>query len=396
MKPDQIHELAMAVKVLCDVRLACSALMVVAVPAMGLGPEVLAVIGASLAMSYVLLRHWDPLGARLVQGWVFPSLESLVAMLLFVEFGNSGLGGAYLGATLALLACAGGVRAMLLSFGAFIPIVVLAVWGVFPTLGGASVREWIWLLSLVILQVACGLGGFYLRTMLFSRVDLVEQRRAVELVEASSRERLRLAHELHDGVSKSLHGCHMIAESLSRQLAREDHPQTPKARELTHSLDVARQESRDLLYELRQVPADDLVPPLRSVLGRWAEHNPGVEVHDELGTAPVVVTVRVRHEVARAVGELLENVRRHSGSTDVRVTLAPVADGHALLTVADTGVGMAVADPERLKREGHFGLAGVQERAELVGGSCRTVSGPGGTRVQIGFPVVDDEERGAA
>lgn len=395
MKPDQIHELAMAVKVLVDVRLACTALMVIAVPAMGLGMEVVAVIGASLVMSYLLLRHWDPLGARLMQGWVLPALESLVAILLFVEFGNSGLGGAYLGATLALLACAGGARALALSFGTFVPIVVLAVLGVFPTLGGASVREWIWLLSLVILQASCGLAGFYLRTMLFSRVELVEQRRAAELVEASSQERLRLAHELHDGVSKSLHGCHMIAESLSRQLTRENHPQTDKARELALSLDVARQESRDLLYELRQLPADDLVPSLRSALERWAGHNPGVRVYDELGSAPVVVAVRVRHEVARALGELLENVRRHSRSADVRVTLGRDAAG-AVLSVADTGVGMGTPDTHELQRAGHFGLAGVRERAELVGGACRIESGPGGTRVQLGFPVVADDERGAA
>ncbi len=395
MTPGLSHDLGMAVKVLCDVRLACVVLMMIAVPAMGLGWEVVVMIGISLAMSYLLLRHWDPLGARVVRGWWYPTLESLVAILLFVEFGDSGVGGAYLGATLALLACAGGTRAMMISLGAFMPIIGFAIAGVFPTLGGGSVKESIWLLSLVVLQSACSLGGLYLRNLLAARVELVEQRQLLERAEASSRERLRLAHELHDGVAKTLHGCHMIAESLSRQLVRDGHPESAKARELTHSLDIARQESRDLLFELRQEPAGELAPCCRATLAQWAEANPGIRVAEELDAVPVRVSVRTRHEVLRILGELLENVRRHSRSPDVTVRLSR-GDGRAVLEVSDHGVGIGGSSPQELARDGHFGLAGVRERAGLVGGSCDIESGGGGTTVRIGFPLAEERNGGTS
>jgi signal transduction histidine kinase len=390
---DQAHELAMAIKVLCDVRLAATVLMVAAAPVLGLNPGVLAMIAASLGQSYLLLRHWDPLGARLVQGWWFPALESLVAMLLFVSFGSSGLGAAYLGATLALLACAGGWRAMALSLGAFVPIVGMAMGGVFPSLGGEDATQAIWLLSLVVLMVACSLGGFYLRSMIFSRVELIEQRRAAELVEVSSQERLQLARELHDGVSKTLHGCHMIADSLARALATDDHPQTAKARELTRSLEVARQESRGLLQELREEPASDLVPSCGRTVAQWADRNPAVAVDLVLPDEPIMVGVRVRHEALRILGELLENVHRHSGSARVEVGLA-VAAGDAVLTVADHGVGMAGADVAAWSRQGHFGLAGVRERAERLGGRCHIDSDATGTRVRVDFPLAGAEKQG--
>lgn len=386
MTVDQAREIAPTVKVLCDIRLSCVLLMLVALL---LGTEagvgtILALL-ATLPLSFTLLRHWQPAGARLIQGWAFPAVEALVAVQLFVGFGDSGVGAAYLAATLGLLSCGGGVRPMLISLGSFLAVVALAITGVFPGFGDRAARP-LWLWSLVVMLLACSIAGLYLRSLLFSRAELVQQRRSAELADASSQERLRLAQDMHDGMSKTLHGCHLLAQSLAKQLARQESQLTPRARELTHSLDVARQESRDLLQELRRQPPGDLVATSRELVRQWAADHPGIQVVQEYPDRPVVVAAQVQRELSRTLGELLENVRRHAQCPLVAVRLQ-TTDEHAHLEVADTGRGMGEVDLTGLQRSGHFGLVGVHERMARLGGSVEIESGPGGTQVRLSLPL---------
>ena len=88
----------------------------------------------------------------------------------------------------------------------------------------------------------------------------------------------------------------------------------------------------------------------------------------------------------RIVQEALSNAMRHSACTavDIRVALTPE---RLQLSITDDGVGF---EPERAVvaalRDGHIGLAGLQERARLAGGSCELRSGAGqGTTVHAVF-----------
>ncbi|MEA5118549.1 MAG: histidine kinase [Propionicimonas sp.] len=387
MTAEHVREIATAVKVLCDIRLLCVLLMLIALPQMAITGFTVAALLATLPLSWLLLRHWEPLGARLIQAWALPAVESAVAILLFVSYGDSGIGAAYLAATLALLSCGGGVRPMVISLGYFAAVVGLVIAGRVPVLGGAGAIGSFWVLSVVVMLGSCGVAGLYLRRMLFARVELVEQRRFAELAEASSQERLRLAQDLHDGMSKTLHGAHLLAESLTRQLAGEGLPQVIRARELTHALDTARRESRELLLELREVPPGDLVAPCREQVRQWSAAHPQITLTQHYPDEPVVVGVAVQHEVVRTLGELLENVRRHSGSSTAEVRLEH-HDRAARLWVRDQGVGLGELDLPQLQRAGHFGLVGVHERMERIGGSCRVESGPDGTTVEVSCPLV--------
>jgi signal transduction histidine kinase len=90
----------------------------------------------------------------------------------------------------------------------------------------------------------------------------------------------------------------------------------------------------------------------------------------------------------RITQESLNNVAKHARASHVSVTVDRLDDGTARLRVHDDGVGFEAGDAARLLREGHFGLAGMRERASLVGGSLEVRSVPGqGATVEARLPA---------
>ena len=91
--------------------------------------------------------------------------------------------------------------------------------------------------------------------------------------------------------------------------------------------------------------------------------------------------------VVRIVGEALRNVAQHAQAKSATVTLSYGADG-VVVTVADDGTGFdAQATREVAEAQGHFGLVGMRERAEAVGGALAVQSAAGtGTMVTATIP----------
>ena len=85
----------------------------------------------------------------------------------------------------------------------------------------------------------------------------------------------------------------------------------------------------------------------------------------------------------RVTQETLNNVGEHAGASRVTVSLA-AENGSVHLRINDDGVGFAPAAVARLLGEGHFGLVGMRERVEMVGGQLSIDSAPGkGTTVAV-------------
>ena len=86
----------------------------------------------------------------------------------------------------------------------------------------------------------------------------------------------------------------------------------------------------------------------------------------------------------RAAQELLSNATRHGQGQDVSATLTS-ADDRLSLTVSDAGPGI---DRDRVGAEGHLGLAGIREQAELLGGGFDVGSrAGGGASVTVTWPL---------
>jgi signal transduction histidine kinase len=85
----------------------------------------------------------------------------------------------------------------------------------------------------------------------------------------------------------------------------------------------------------------------------------------------------------RVTQETLNNVGKHAGASRVTVSLA-AENGSVRLRINDDGVGFDPIAASRLLGEGHFGLAGMRERVEMVGGHLSIDSAPGhGTTVDV-------------
>lgn len=198
---------------------------------------------------------------------------------------------------------------------------------------------------------------------------------------ATSRERNRLARELHDTLAHTLSG---LSVQLETAKAYWDVDPATTQRLLTESLAATRaglQETRRALTALRSSPLDDL--GLNLAVRQLAESaaaraNLSLEL-DLPGSLPIVSSA-VEQCIYRTAQEAIANVAHHANARTLIVRL--VQDGDNIrLTVRDDGRGF---DPEDIEGIGHYGLRGMRERAALSGGTLTIKSTPGvGTRVHL-------------
>ena len=212
---------------------------------------------------------------------------------------------------------------------------------------------------------------------------MAEQVRAQRLAEvaAHEHERARLARQMHDSVAKTLHGIGLAAAALPAWVEKDPDELAAKARQLQHAAENASREARDILVELRSDQTDrtlveqlrELVEELRSVHGISATLS--IEAVGDCDHA-------IKSELVSIAGEALENVQRHSRASSVR--LSCVGSAEAIhLDIVDDGVGFETES----KRDGHFGLVGMRERADSIEADLTIDSHRGtGTTVSVRAP----------
>ena len=184
----------------------------------------------------------------------------------------------------------------------------------------------------------------------------------LRIVEASDAERRRLERNLHDGAQQRL-----VALSISLRLAQTRIDDSPgEAREL---LEVATDELAEALVELREL-AQGIHPAVLTERGLA----PALEVLAARLPLPVALEValpdrlpeQVEVAVYYVVSEGLANVVKHARAGSARVRVAR-EDGHVAVAVEDDGSGGAGL-------EGGFGLRGLRDRVETLGGRLGVAS----------------------
>jgi signal transduction histidine kinase len=249
-----------------------------------------------------------------------------------------------------------------------------------PAIGWAYWVEWVFSFLL----------AWFMGLSLRRQVVLVSELRLVRAqAEQTARdvavleERQRLSRELHDSVTQSLYGISLYAAAADRALSEgEREPVASNLHEIQETTHEALGEMRLLLFELRPplLQEQGLAAALRARL-QTVEARSGLisdfDCEDEQR-----LPADVEQELYRLAQEALNNVLKHAHAGRVSVRLA-VANGRTTMEVADDGVGF---DPS-LQGTGGFGLSGMRERAERLGGTVRIESSPGtGTRVLAEVP----------
>jgi two-component system sensor histidine kinase UhpB len=221
----------------------------------------------------------------------------------------------------------------------------------------------------------------FLRMM--RRLEAERRRAGSAALQAQEEERARVARDLHDEVNQSLTGLLLRLEA-----AREAAPPELEA-ELAETKSLANQAMRELLSlarQLRPTALDDL--GLAAAVAGQVEQLAHGEIEAEfvadgnlsdLGDDAQLVVYRVAQEA-------LSNAARHSGAGRVEVSLRHHQDRGVELEVADNGRGFAFDESE-----GGLGIAGMRERALLIGGELTIESRPGrGTTVRLTVPGESD------
>ncbi len=200
-------------------------------------------------------------------------------------------------------------------------------------------------------------------------------------------ERARLAREIHDTLAQGFVGISSQLDAVAICMPDETAP----ARKY---LDVARRMARHSLTEARRSVMDlrasmldgrDLGAALESGARVWAAGS-GVEVEVGVTGPPDHLPEEMEQNLLRIAQEAVNNALKHAAARKIRIELTTEGCG-IRLRIADDGRGFDEKDAFSTPG-GHFGLIGMRERAERLGGELRLVSRPGeGTEVEVMAPL---------
>jgi signal transduction histidine kinase len=251
----------------------------------------------------------------------------------------------------------------------------------------AAALGWVWLLRR---RVAVEAGR--------AAAEVAARREAALDYEITLRERTRLAANLHDtilqtvtGIGYQLKTCHRLAGN------------TPNVGDMARHLDVARKmldeatlQLRGTVWSLRSLPLlqGSFEESLQQLVNRLREgHAATVDVTWQ--TVPAEPDEAIAGHLLLVVQEAVHNALHHGRPTQVTVTAAADPDSGAIdVRVADDGGGFELGR-QRGPAEGHFGMAGMRERVERLGGrfAVRSTIGAGTlVEVQVVDPALSCDE----
>jgi signal transduction histidine kinase len=359
-------------------------------PAPGLHGERLGVLLALIAFAAGLLGLREALlrGAPL---WLWaPLLCALVAgsgALLWLQPGGPGyLGFFFLAACVASLrvplraaAAAGGLALVVALAAARAAAAHRPVQGVVFSALGLSV-----LYLVVVLAQRAREGQQRAERLL----EELERTRAAQVHAAALGERQHLARELHDVLAHSLSGLTLQLEG-ARLLAAAEQPDTGKiaaALERAHHLAKAGlQDARRAIGALRD---EELPGPGRLAgLAREFERDSGVRCRLEIAGEERPLGSEARLALYRTAQEALTNVRKHAHARRVELHLDYEPLGTRLTVEDYAGNGGNGDRPPAPTAHGGYGLTGMRERAELLGGTLTAAPTGTGFRVELWVPA---------
>jgi PAS domain S-box-containing protein len=204
-----------------------------------------------------------------------------------------------------------------------------------------------------------------------------------ELLIAEERERRRLAQDLHDGLGQTLALAQIRLSSIRAKGRHRSAATRSTLEELQDLIASADRSARSIGFELSPPSLHQLgLPPALRWLVENLQARYGVCIHFDDGGNARPMNEPLRVVVFRAIRELLINAAKHSGVSDVRLTLRETKDG-LLVCVEDEGMGMTEGGEALLGT----GLLSIRERLAHVGGTLRIRSAPGhGTSIELEAP----------
>jgi len=203
-------------------------------------------------------------------------------------------------------------------------------------------------------------------------------------------ERNRIARDLHDTVLKTLQGLSLEARALGNKM--------PSAKETAQYIEEVcsrtSREIREVIFDLRSDSAEEGIGlQLSRVLSDWSKSNGITGEFSLSGQDPILPPETIR-QLRNIVSEALTNVQRHAGASRVQINMDISHETlHVEISDNGRGIGRNADDLHSLVAEGKLGIAGMKERAELLGGSFFLSSDPTGTAVKFSLPIEKESNK---
>jgi signal transduction histidine kinase len=229
-----------------------------------------------------------------------------------------------------------------------------------------------------------------LSALLDQNADLHDRlrRAAARTTALNELERRRISSDLHDGPSQTLAFAMLRLDAVEGSEGQPGQAGSENLRTVRGALAEALAEMRTIAAglrtpELARAKPEEIVR--RAVADR--ERHSGMKAVVDVTGIPAVAPLATKIALYRIISEALSNAARHGKATDVEVRVTESGDGNLVAEVSDQGPGF---DVRQGRRQGRLGLAGMRERAELLGGHLDLESKSGArTRVRAVLPLTE-------
>ncbi len=244
--------------------------------------------------------------------------------------------------------------------------------------------------ALAVLGIASGSARYVTRKRMQRRLELLEQRHAVE------KERGRIAKDIHDDLGSSLTRIMMLGQRAEEGLSRGRDVAVP-VRKIMSTARETVQAMDEMVWAVN--PENDSLEGLIEYITHYANEffeDTRVRCRLEMPTdvPPVALNADARHDLFLVVKEAFNNLLKHSGASEATLQVS-VERSNLVLLIGDNGRGF-VPNQHNGGRKGN-GLENMRHRIENLGGSLTLESAPDqGTRIALRVPLRPKANKPAA
>lgn len=239
--------------------------------------------------------------------------------------------------------------------------------------------------SIWFLLLCCGLAAAALWALYRLRVAQIAHRIRSRLDERA-KERERIARELHDTLLQGVQGLVLRFQAVADRIPGGEASREQLEAALAAADDVMV-DARNRVHDLRG--EDEGMGDLPTIIGKLvatAPFDPPIPVRIVVEGKPQPLYSPVVAETTRIVREALFNVAHHACASSAEVAIG-FESRYLAVRVRDDGIGIPEAVLAQGHKDGHFGMLGMRERAERIGGTITVSSTPsGGTEVTLVLP----------
>lgn len=223
------------------------------------------------------------------------------------------------------------------------------------------------------------------RELILANIRLSEHTQILERL-ATSRERNRLARELHDTLAHTLSGQAVNLEAIKLMIPASQQEVHTMLDQSLKNTRAGLAETRRALKALRSQQLEDLGLDIAiKNLASDAASRGDFSVETRFDTDLPDITPDIEQSIYRIAQETLENIIRHANASHVEISLEHDLQS-LMLSISDDGRGF---DPQNLENSDKLGIQGMRERAAILRGELTILSGrEGGTTIRLVIPLL--------